>query len=191
MGRPHSEETKKKIALANKGKKRTQAMNEAQSLARKGLVRGPLSEEVRQKISESLSGRMLSPEAVEKNRQGHLGLTHSTETKQRMSSSHRGKYLGQDTEGRVVDTDGYILLTGQYEHPLASEGGGLAEHRKVLYDKIGPGTHPCHWCDVELEWGGHEGINTDHVNWDKQDNRPENLVPSCRVCNGSRLKKYA
>src|SRR5689334_2898842 len=32
------------------------------------------------------------------------------------------------------------------DHPLADGQGRVSLYRCVLYDKIGPGTHPCHWC---------------------------------------------
>lgn len=81
---------------------------------------------------------------------------------------------------------GYRNLSGQIDHPLY-KGEVIAEHRIVLYDSIGPGPHACHWgCGKVLEWGGREGIQADHLNRDKLDNRPENLVPSCLVCNWQR-----
>lgn len=81
----------------------------------------------------------------------------------------------------------YKLLFGQHNHPIANRGGWLYEHRKVLFDKIGPGPHPCHWCGVSLEWGGMKGVIADHMNRNKKDNRPENLVPSCQTCNTTRV----
>lgn len=79
-----------------------------------------------------------------------------------------------------------MVLCNQYEHPL-SRGGQLEEHRKVLYDKIGPGPHYCHWdCGKLLEWGGIRGICSDHLDGDTLNNDPENLVPSCVVCNRQR-----
>src|SRR4051812_25819578 len=80
-------------------------------------------------------------------------------------------------------------------HPLRPPGGSklLPEHRVILYDKIGPGTHPCHWCSKPVTWiaGGRTrpgSLVTDHVNKIQQDNRPENLVPSCQGCNIRRGK---
>jgi hypothetical protein len=81
----------------------------------------------------------------------------------------------------------YRLLFSQHDHPIANRGGWLYEHRKVLYDAIGPGPHPCHWCSVVLTWGGMKGIISDHMNRNKRDNRPENLVPSCQTCNTTRV----
>ena len=74
-------------------------------------------------------------------------------------------------------------------HPLASKHGIVYVHRKVLYDEIGPGPHACHWCGAEIDWkpkGTPGELQPDHLNNDGADNRPENLVPSCRRCNTTR-----
>ena len=67
------------------------------------------------------------------------------------------------------------------QHPLASKGGFVGEHRMVLYALLGPGSCPCHWCGqpattrdhlVPLSAGGaHE---------------PGNIVPACQPCNSGR-----
>lgn len=74
-------------------------------------------------------------------------------------------------------------------HPLAGVNGRAYEHRVVLYDVIGPGVHECHWCGGSVEWlpkGAPGELQPDHLNNDGGDNRPENLVPSCRGCNTTR-----
>lgn len=75
-------------------------------------------------------------------------------------------------------------------HPLANpRHSRVYEHRAVLYDTIGPGPHPCRWCGVMLDWlPGVDplAIHADHLNGYGDDNRPENLVPSCRNCNPTR-----
>lgn len=55
----------------------------------------------------------------------------------------------------------------------------------MLWNRIGPGEHPCHWCGATVEWGGRGArrLVVDHVNGVKVDNRDENLVPSCSSCN--------
>ena len=74
-------------------------------------------------------------------------------------------------------------------HPLASKHGNVYLHRMVLFDEIGPGPHQCHWCEAEVDWlpkGDPRELHPDHLNDDGADNRPENLVPSCRRCNSLR-----
>lgn len=79
------------------------------------------------------------------------------------------------------------------QHPLASKGGKVYEHRTVLFDAIGSGVHPCHWCSTPLTWGvGHaavDQIEVDHLDNDGFNNELDNLVPSCRVCNGRRASQ--
>lgn len=75
------------------------------------------------------------------------------------------------------------------DHPLAMRNGQVYVHRKVLYDTIGPGQHTCHWCGTSIRWApkGTPGMLVpDHVNGLGDDNRPENLVPSCVGCNNAR-----
>jgi hypothetical protein len=69
-------------------------------------------------------------------------------------------------------------------HPLANDDGMIYQHRRVLYDKIGPGPGlRCHWCNKDVSW---PSLHPDHLNSIKNDNRPENLVPSCSWCNRQR-----
>lgn len=92
--------------------------------------------------------------------------------------------------GFYHDSDGYKILTQQPKHFL-SNSGNIAEHRLVLFEKIGEGEHPCHWCGKTLFWWGVPKLTTDHLDGDVVNNVPENLVPSCFGCNraGRRLGK--
>ena len=75
-------------------------------------------------------------------------------------------------------------------HPLAKAGNKVYVHRRVLFDTIGPGVHQCHWCKAEVEWflmkNDPRSLHVDHLNDIGDDNRIENLVPSCQRCNGLR-----
>lgn len=72
------------------------------------------------------------------------------------------------------------------DHPLAHRDGNVQEHRVVLYDAVGPGAHPCHWCGRSVTWGG--DLQVDHVDGHKLNNARENLAPSCSRCNSNRAK---
>lgn len=119
-----------------------------------------------------------------KRENGNWGI--SEETARKISESQKGMRHGKLAAGRFSDGR-YVYLTMMGGHPLAQTTGILAEHRKVLYDKIGPGPHYCHWnCGKLLEWGGIKGIIADHLDDNGLNNDPENLVPSCHRCNWNR-----
>lgn len=74
-------------------------------------------------------------------------------------------------------------------HPLASKNGTVYTHRLVLFDAIGYGPHACYWCGTLVDWKrkGQDGeLHPDHLNGQGDDNRLENLAPSCRGCNTGR-----
>lgn len=145
----HSEETKRKIGLAN-------------SVALKGRTR---PEEVKDKIRKTTKG---------------MG---------------RGVYAitGEEAVGSYIDAYGYRILTMVYGHPLRNTAGEVAEHRLVLWNKLGCETrdcqHPCHWCGKLRDWNGLRGLVADHLDEDRVNNVPENLVVSCRRCNWGRSRR--
>lgn len=98
----------------------------------------------------------------------------------------------QANEGHTYqDSDsGYVHYIG-YEHPATNPSGLTKFHRIVLWNKLQGEDSPCHWCGRQLFWSKKapfepDALCVDHVNIIKNDNRPENLVPSCIVCNLTR-----
>jgi hypothetical protein len=82
---------------------------------------------------------------------------------------------------------GYIVLKAP-NHPLAQKGGGIYEHRMILFDALGDGAHCCYWCSKEIFWkgDGRSLIVVDHLDGNKANNELNNLVPSCHRCNSTR-----
>lgn len=75
--------------------------------------------------------------------------------------------------------------------PAGSKAHSFPTHRLVLWKKIGPGTHACHWCQKPVTWmPGHHtergALTVDHVDNNSRNNSPDNLVPSCHGCNAQR-----
>ena len=87
----------------------------------------------------------------------------------------------------TLSSHGY-LWAYRPKHPLASNAGVVYQHRHVLFDLIGPGAHPCHWCGCEVEWkgAGKRRLCVDHLDGDKTRNEADNLVPACHRCNSTR-----
>lgn len=164
-GTKHSAESRAKISAALRGVARDPAAVARSAEAKRGRKLGPHSEETKRKMSAAHTGKKRGP--------------HSQEHKENISKALRSKASGR---GFYI-SGGYRKLTGQWDHPLAIADGTVFEHRKVLYDKIGPGPHMCHWrCGRMLSWDGGPqlGICVDHLDNNRLNNDPENLVPSCR-----------
>ncbi len=104
---------------------------------------------------------------------------------------YRWKRNGDPMSVTIVrDGSGWMHLgyrfIAMHDHPLADSRGHVALHRAVLFDKIGDGTHECHWCTQPVSW--RVDLTTDHLDWDKGNNSPDNLVPSCNPCNAHRYE---
>lgn len=113
-----------------------------------------------------------------------------------LCSLHRQRLASNGTLGTKnrKPGEGTLLDTGYWAdfkptHPLARKNGRVLRHRALLYDKIGPGSHCCHWCAALVNWTTGQlakrdsPLIADHKNGDKQDNSFDNLVPSCMDCN--------
>lgn len=78
-------------------------------------------------------------------------------------------------------------------HPLADKYGKLGLHRWLVYRRLGPGPHPCHWCGKPLNWLPKQrwtgAIVVDHVDGNRGNNDEANLVVSCHPCNVRRGRR--
>jgi hypothetical protein len=85
---------------------------------------------------------------------------------------------------KTIHSGGYVLIPA-IGHPLTIRHTNNTEyeHRFVYYNHCGEGPFNCHWCGKEVTW---DTLHIDHLNNCKTDNRIDNLVASCPVCNQQR-----
>lgn len=112
---------------------------------------------------------------------------------------HYHRWYRHGTVEKVATNLSTVRRVGKYKitelpnHPVAAPCGKAYVHRVVLYDAIGGGAHPCHWCQMPVTWDLPStdplGLQVDHLNNTRDDNRIENLVPSCLDCNVGRGAK--
>jgi len=146
-----SEETRKKLSEANKGRTFSQEHKEKLSIIRKGIN---LSEDTRRKIGESGRGRTpwnkgktLSEETKRKISEAHTGKSLSEETKRKISEMNKGRSkppLSEDTRRKISEANKgrkyTIINKPQYEITFNNN------EKIIIYGK--------------LEWCLHNGYNS-------------------------------
>lgn len=106
----------------------------------------------------------------------------------RACSSIAGWHTKRDESNRVSRKS-----VRSKDHPIANKDGRVLEYRLLLFEKIGPGTHKCNWCENKVTWtkrstagSSHGELAVDHIDGNKHNNDIENLVPACNKCNSLR-----
>ncbi len=194
----HSEETKRKIGLANKGRKNPPNV---------GFKKGQkFTEEHKRKLSLAKIGRKYSKEhrknmskASNPNNKGRLkkghkpwnkgkkyclGIKHSKESKEKLSKTRK----------RLIK-EGKIKIPSRKEH-YNWQGGksfepyGL-EFNKELREKIKQRDNfTCQLCNDRITESrriknnpSKKWLTVHHIDYNKQNNKPENLLTLCHFCN--------
>ena len=103
-GKTLSEETRKKIAQAHKGKPLSEETRKKMSQAHKGKTK---SEETRKKMSQAQKGKTLSEEQKRKLLQANKGRTLSDEHRQKIAQSMKGKTASEETRQKLSQANDY------------------------------------------------------------------------------------
>jgi hypothetical protein len=85
---------------------------------------------------------------------------------------------------RKLDSRGYWLERCP-AHPLARRDAWVLAGRRVLWDLLGDGWHPCHGCGEPVSWGETEWVERLHVvRLDGRNGNDDvsNLVAACGPC---------
>ena len=108
-GRQHKPETIKLMSEAAKGKIKSEEHRKNLSKANKGKQAGKkhknfgkhLPEKTRKLISEGNKGKKRTEEMIQKNRESHIGKTHSEKTKKLMSEQRKGKSKSEEHKKNI------------------------------------------------------------------------------------------
>jgi rubrerythrin len=96
-----SDETRRKMSEALKGKPRSKEIRRKISEAHKGKTH---SEKSRRNMSESQKGKTFSEETKRKLSESQKGKTHSEETKRKLSESQKGKTFSEEHKRKLSES---------------------------------------------------------------------------------------
>lgn len=108
------------------------------------------------------------------------------------SEALRRRYCSKSCYYRTRRLDhtqiGYRTRSVGRDHPLSNGRGVTTEHRAVLWERIGAGVHPCHYCGTLVEWrcgvgAWHGALVAEHLDRNPANNDPSNIVAACQPCN--------
>lgn len=108
IGKPHSEETKKKLSMIAKNR----------------------SENHIQKIKEARKKQIISEETCKKISIGNKGKTRSAETKEKIGLAHRGKIVSDETKKLISEKAIGRTHTDESKKKMSDQRKGKPSHRK-------------------------------------------------------------
>lgn len=118
LGKILTDEHKKKIGLANTGRKLPKKIKEKVEKPKveklrsprkdKGKARTPMSEETKRKLSEAKKGKP----------NNRLGVKHSAETKEKMSKARMGKIMSDETKEKLSQSKLGTILTEEHKEKI-------------------------------------------------------------------------
>lgn len=175
-GTKHSEETKRKIGEASKGRPRSWTGH---------------SEETKRKLRDIQKGKKHSEETKQKLRQINLGKKHSEETKKKLrgifkvfSEEHKKK-LRDARKGKKLSLEARLKISG--EKSPGWKGGKSFGHYGFGFNKAlreivrNIGRRKCQICKkTEIEES--KKLSVHHIDYNKKNNNLHNLIALCMSC---------
>lgn len=140
----HSEETRSKISISNKGKKRTLEQRMAISERQKGKR---LSEEHRKHISDGNKGRVVSSDTKNKISIANKGRIFSHEHRYKLKLSHLGRKLSEEHKKKISDSNKGKVISEETREKLSN---ALSGENHYLYGKHLSDEHKKHISDSHV-----------------------------------------
>lgn len=157
IGRIQSPETRKKISEANKGKHYRNH-----------------SIETRQKMSKSHMGKVHSEETKRKQSEVKKGTTHSNYVKKKISKNHADVSGDKNPMFGISGKKAPAWLGGLSFEPYSHNFNNQLKYNIRKRDNF-----TCQRCDKKENDNAH---NCHHINYDKKNSSPRNLITLCDSC---------
>lgn len=186
---------------------------ELQSKANKGKIR---SEEQKQRYSEAFKGKPKSEEHKQKLKDNHMdssgenngmyGKKHTEEAKQKIKETHAknglnkgennpnyGKPHSEETKQKIRKArEKYIgVFASNWCGGVSFELYGLDFNKELKQFILERDNYTCQCPDCEYK---STKLDVHHIDYDKKNNNPENLIALCKSChmktNGKNIRQY-
>ncbi len=175
------------ISEANKKRECTEETRKKQSRAKKGKK---LTEEHKENIRIKSKGRKQTEEAKQKIKEGNRGKIVSEESKQKNSNSHKGKKASKETIQKMSDkrkmNKNPNWNGGSSFEPYSPEFN--KELKQLILER---NNYKCQNPNCD---GNHKKLHVHHIDYDKTNNDPKNLITlgvSCHAkTNGKNNRTY-
>jgi len=187
-GRKLSEEHKRKISEGNKiryikypelrGRVGRRSVGNTYALGNK------LTKKQKRKISErmKIDNPMWKLEARKKISEIKKGKPRSEETKRKLKEANLGKKLSEETKRKISDA-GMGKKNPSWQGGISFEPYG-SEFNKALKKKIRQrDNYGCQECNYSEEQLGYR-LTCHHIDYDKRNNKKNNLISLCKNCHG-------
>lgn len=168
-GKVRTEIDKQKNRLAHLGKKHTEETKVKMSLASKGKKKQPFSEEHRKKLSIAKIGSKISEKTKKKMGLAHKGFKHSEEAKRKISETHKGDKNGS--------WQGGISAPNPYPKEFNSE------LKLKIRTRDNFTCCRCYKTEREELEELNRVLSVNHIDFDKNNCKESNLNTLCVRCN--------
>lgn len=187
-GKPRSQEDKKKISEALKGRIISKEWRQKISEGMKGRE---ISQETRKKLSKSAKKivkmlwqnpeyRKHMSEVHKGNPSGMKGKSHSEIAKKKMREAHIGKKNSKETREKISRAN-----SGKnhynWQGGLSFEPYGIEFNDQLKYEIRKRDNYTCQFPNCEIKENG-KAHDCHHINYIKKDNRPKNFTTLCVSC---------
>jgi hypothetical protein len=140
--------------------------------------RPPCPEETKKKISESEKGKIITEEVRKRMSLGQIGKKHSLATRIKMSQSQKGHHTSYETRQKIAQSKlgakSHFWKGGKNLEPYPMEW------KRSLKRAIRERDH--YMCQICNALQDDKGFHVHHIDYDKMNCDPENLILLCPSC---------